>query len=102
MTHNEAVDFSLVKWKYIKNTGCTCDDLEQWVLDNHNDIFYRTSSCGLCQKYDRCITCPLFKLWGITCYDKKSIFKKWQRAKIKRTRKKYATIMYNEIASLRR
>ncbi len=104
MTKKQAIKYSLVKWEYYKNTGCNKQEGINWLHINHPKICDFRGFCGLCEKYYDdiygCIDCLLCEKWDISCACDKSLYAKWIRAKIKKTRIKYATKIYNDIESL--
>jgi hypothetical protein len=94
LTKQQAKRYSLIKWKHAKETGDYPYQVRMWLIKNHKKIYLFRSECGYCQKYgNKCQKyCPLSKL--DTCTLK---FQKWINAKTKKTCKKYATLIYNDI-----
>jgi hypothetical protein len=106
LSKRQAKKYSLIKWKYAKETGCDDISLNRWLEKEHSYIFVLYWSCGYCEKYWNkkeknenliCIKCPLFKLWGQKCQSRTDPYARWHRAKTKKTRKKYAEIIYRDI-----
>ncbi len=103
MTKNKAIDYSLIKWKHAMETGCNSDELYIWLHSNHLKVYNFLSECGLCEKYASfdCTKCPLYKKWDKDCGNSKFLFDKWLKFKTKKTRIKYATLIYFDIESLK-
>ena len=53
--------------------------------------------CAYCKKYKYCKECPLYKLWGFGCFNKKSPFSKFVSAKTEKTSLKWADVIYRDI-----
>lgn len=115
ITKKTSIEYSLIKWKHAMDTGCNDTVLFMWLKVNHHKISMLKHNCGLCDKYMvgtfeprdwnggvNCGKCPLYRLWGVTCEGtvNDNLFYRWYHAKTKKTRFKYATIIYNDIKSL--
>ena len=112
MTKKKAIEYSLIKWQYAKRTGCTEQQLANWIDKNQPDISTIQNECGLCEKYmvdndihlwsDRsglCVKCPLAKA-DFDCFTHKGLYRKWARGKNVAERKKIATKLYKVIEGL--
>ena len=109
LSFKKAKEASLIKWEYAMTTGCTNDELDYWLIDNHNEIYSYRFSCGFCHRWRKrvcevdCNNCELGIKQGRSCDDdeKRSNYNKWFNAKTKKTLIKYATLIYNDIKSLK-
>lgn len=102
MTKAQAKKLSLIKWDYARKTGCGTTKLIEWLCREHINIYEMQGFCPYCEKYYdginySCSNCPLFKLWSCDCPDSVSLWRAWSNAKIPRTRKKYAELIYQDI-----
>ena len=110
LTKKQAKAYSMFTWDYKRKTGCTDNEFEFWVNNNKkaSKIIRLAFYGGYCDKYrivdsrtgkEGCRKCPLLKLWGHSCNNenKTDLFMKWANAETKKTRKKYAEIIYQDI-----
>lgn len=104
MTKAEAKKYSLIKWNYARETGCTGEKLNKHLARKHSEVFNFLNSCGLCEKYlspsdcrEGCKVCSLQKRWKRNCFDSDSLFARWDCCKKILHRKKYAKQIYQDI-----
>ena len=93
LTAQEALDISIIKWKFIsKKDWINDDDAYQELEKTFPDIDSLDAYCGLCAKYlvsnksdyhEKCRTCPLYQLSKISCYAVKSPYCNWEKTPTK-------------------
>ncbi len=82
--------------------GCANHVLSDWLYNNYKDVWIYKWECGFCERWDMdCVNCELGIKQGGFCAEIGSNFKRWNAAKRKNTRIKYATLIYNDIKSLK-
>jgi len=84
----EMYRLALLKWNWI----CLNWDTRFCQVTNYNDMLKalpqlrplqcHCSFCNIYRIYYQCEGCPLFKLWGITCFNAKSNFCRWAQEKM--------------------
>ena len=96
LTKKKAIEESIELWEWLAETGKEKEDWPEWNEDENilNDCFfceysYRRSGALGC-KY-----CPL----GRDCYD--TAFGKWDKARTRPTKKKYARLFLAELKELK-
>ena len=82
LTKKQAKELCIKKWTFL--SLCKYDGGEhERMLDKYPDLRGLNNSCGYCDKYrtnnEHCNKCPLYKVWGMSCYYLGSIFQKWCR-----------------------
>ena len=95
LTKQQAKKYCDVKWKYAERTGCNYYELNDWLQEQHFEIYILNSGCGYCEKYYNaelydCEKCPLAKLWKKSCEDFMSLFDIWYDSESYEERKKIA------------
>lgn len=103
-----AKELSILKWEYLSNTGQP--NLKKSTLED--DLGQLLSHCGICEYQGQrnnlsglCLDCVLntkhrkrYQYVHNVCCG--GLFKKWQCALLKSTRKKYAKMILNLIKSI--
>ncbi len=101
LTKKQAVDLSIELWTDLAETGKYKHEWAEW--GKYGDI---DCDCFLCE-YDEkrggkrdCLFCPYSKKFGY-CYEVDTPYSKWDKAKTKATRKKYAGEFLAQLKELR-
>lgn len=93
LTKKLAKQISIEVWEYLRDHPCLTDKFQ--LPDNiYKKIVHMKCECPLCELFDMsCHKCPL------NCLDVKSWYNKWSFATTNRQRKKYASMIVDQIKS---
>ena len=102
LTKNKAIQISIELWTWLAETGGS--DKGDWVgWEKYGEIYY---NCALCEYgtlvgsiVSRCFHCPYYLKFG-KCYKEGQPFLKWGKARIPKTRKKYAALFLAQLMEL--
>jgi len=108
LTKKEAIELSLIKWEHNAETGCTYEEMEEWIEKERPELKKLKNRCGLCEKYlkydikrgSTCSRCPLKKLWGHECNDVGSSWSEWRREPSTHYRKKWAEWIVEDLTKI--
>jgi len=115
LTRKKAIELCIELWEWLAKTGKRKEDWPDWEKYEkyfRTFIFSASNDCWFCE-YDNqqvqqqhkcdigiCKYCPFFQHIGHCNSNKKSNFSLWDRAKLPKTRKKYATLFLEQIKSI--
>jgi len=94
ITKRQAKKYSLIKWKHAVDTGCCGYELSLFCM-SHFHLRELMNYCGFCEynivcQDNDCDKCPISDVCG-------EYYREWSYSKTKKTRIKYAKLIYNAI-----
>lgn len=105
LTKKKAIKIAIELWTDLTETGEAIKrDWTGWEKYGH-----MTASCPFCEYGNRkdrhsgggiCFSCPYYQVFGY-CTDGKAPYWKWDGAKTKTTRKKYASLFLEQLKQLK-
>lgn len=106
LTLNQAIEWSLTRWRHAVKTGCNVTELHDYVSLDSNDIPKNLKhDCGLCEfffnyRLPTCKECLLFHI-GAECIAPDSNFHKWKSSETKKIRKEYAKKILSDVEKVK-
>lgn len=108
LTRKRAIDLSIELWEWLAETGKQKNDWPRWEdfggFDNKGWIKIEFG-CFLCEKYrddnENCANCPYYKKYS-WCFDSNTPFRNWEAIGHKKTRKKYARELLEQLKELKK
>ena len=110
LTKKRAIELSIELWEWLAETGLKKEAWSGWEkyggLDKFSECDKVYNLCFLCEyaemeleEEDECRRCPYSKLFGI-CFEQDAPFEKWDFARQKPIRKKYASLFVAQLKEL--
>ena len=100
LTAKKAVKLSIEQWTDLSETGGKKEDWEKWEYNGGKYELMSQNDCFLCEyrlnkgrAHDCLDVCPYSLKYKCYCDDGDTLYSKWDWAKTKTTRKKYAKII---------